>query len=958
MLRTTFVGLVVAVLGCTSVDSQPASARRDAMGAPSLVWRPQATATPRMRATTGVLPLPDRALVFDGEPWVVLLDGGAAELVDVVPGPLPAWDGTNATASWADRAYFTASSSTLRRGVVWESDGTLAGTRALSLTDDLNVIDLQSSPWGLVVGGLDQATRHARLWLDGGSVVPLGNFDLRTPLRDFTEVNGRLLFFHQNSALYGTSGSDAGAVGLFPSSTGEPKHLVASANAAWFPGNGRLWRSDGTPAGTVFSGLGLTAVTDVSVWRSSLVVVGEAQNELSVWQSDGTDAGTSALMQLGSTGRAYLVAAGPTHLYLNTSVNSVGSFVAIDGTDAGIAMLGSVPAAAPTLLLGDTLLFTRSSEPWRTDGTTTGTQALAPGVTVRDAFIPLGGVAVFVGATNASGAEPWVTDGTVAGTRPLAELSPGSGDGVNGTLRSDGRHAWFACQVPGRASAVCVTDGTPAGTRVVSPAPTSANPSTVVWARGVAGRVLLRHGTRFAVYSPGAGVEDFRPLSVTPPVVSPDQTTAWFISQGALWKTDGTDAGTFSVGARSFPDDSTLLPRDEVVWVRSGNGLVRYRSDAGFETPLQGLTPPTVGFQFRDLTPVGDELAFWANVNGAFDLLLTGAADGGVRTLAGAYSALPQPTLAYWNGALYFPGGTGLMRFTPADGGSALAVTGLSATLRPTPNTLYAASLINHGWYRTDGTDAGTERLASFSPSINGIDVVPEFVAASQGALFLVVPRDVRGNSTSTVWWTDGTSAATAPAPLRTEAQDAFGTAFDTTQTLRGALHLPGFGIYLPVWTPETGLEPGLFDPGTGTASVLFDLWPGPRTSSPRDPVLMGNQLHFLADDGAGQGLFVIDLLGTMPVDAGSGGGGGGAATGGGSAATGGGSGATGGGAASTGGGEASGGGAAEGGGGGGEAKPPGCGCQPTSLNAAWLLMALALRRRRNRPPPGARDSA
>jgi ELWxxDGT repeat protein len=200
-----------------------------------------------------------------------------------------------------------------------------------------------------------------------------------------------------------------------------------------------LWKSDGTPGGTVLvadinpgfassSPDSLTALGNEIYFR----VVAE-QSEYQLWKSDGTAAGTKFVAELGQASSAYLI----DHLMA---------------------------------AFGDKLLFPSKAggngeELWITDGTVAGTHEikdLYPGTgnSYPREITVVGSQAYFV-AMTASGTALWKTDGTEAGTvslqsgsLPIDELTV-VGDrlffAVGKTAQSDTRSLW-------------TTDGSPAGT--------------------------------------------------------------------------------------------------------------------------------------------------------------------------------------------------------------------------------------------------------------------------------------------------------------------------------------------------------------------------------------------------------------------------------------------------------------------------------------------------------------
>jgi ELWxxDGT repeat protein len=254
--------------------------------------------------------------------------------------------------------------------------------------------------------------------------------------------------------------------------------------------NAEPWVTDGTAAGTR---LVLDVNADNSGFGASypggfaplgdgraLFAASDPEHGNEPWVTDGTPEGTRLLE----------TTPGPDGSYLS------GAFVALGD---GRALFGM---SDPD----------RGSELWVTDGTQGGTALVAdinpgpngsfPGAPsgAPPAMFPLGdGRAVFAAEDGEHGRELWITDGTEAGTRLVADLWEGGGSGNPGGVSysyppppygppygppggpggpsgpsgpggifalGDGR-ALFSGTDPLRGTELWITDGTPAGTRLV-----------------------------------------------------------------------------------------------------------------------------------------------------------------------------------------------------------------------------------------------------------------------------------------------------------------------------------------------------------------------------------------------------------------------------------------------------------------------------------------------------------
>jgi ELWxxDGT repeat protein len=199
-----------------------------------------------------------------------------------------------------------------------------------------------------------------------------------------------------------------------------------------------LWKSDGTVAGTVM-------VKDINPAGSSspaeMVFVNgvlyfaadDGSNGRELWRSDGTDGGTFLLKDIRPGGD-------PSQPSGLTAVNGEFYFSAIAG-------------------LGLTL--------WKSDGTNMGTYVVKPSPTASLApeyLTEFNGKIVFWG-TDSAGIEPWISDGTDAGTFLLKDINPPSEGNPNQFYRY-GPDLYFKSRNNGQ-HGLWKTDGTPNGTVLI-----------------------------------------------------------------------------------------------------------------------------------------------------------------------------------------------------------------------------------------------------------------------------------------------------------------------------------------------------------------------------------------------------------------------------------------------------------------------------------------------------------
>jgi ELWxxDGT repeat protein len=233
-----------------------------------------------------------------------------------------------------------------------------------------------------------------------------------------------------------------------------PESLVAFRGKLFFAANfedGRseLWKSDGTPAGTVpvkkfpalpsSGGVGLESLT---VLGSKLFfVVTDAAHGRDLWVTNGTEAGTRLVKDL-TPADSYPYA-----------------LKAVGGRLLFFRYLPETPTTP------------EHHELWRTDGTAAGTvlvKDLGPGTSLSVYQAVVKNTLFFVLTDLAHGTELWKTDGTAAGTGLVKDIVPGTGGSYPGELRVLGGRLFFSATDTAHGHALWRTDGTVAGTQLAA----------------------------------------------------------------------------------------------------------------------------------------------------------------------------------------------------------------------------------------------------------------------------------------------------------------------------------------------------------------------------------------------------------------------------------------------------------------------------------------------------------
>jgi len=230
-----------------------------------------------------------------------------------------------------------------------------------------------------------------------------------------------------------------------------------------------LWKTDGTPAGTVlvkeFSIIGLAGDSSSVVANNVLFFSadGDDGNGHELWKSNGTAAGTVVVKNINPDssssypihftamgGVAYFAAREPTYGWELWKSN---------GTSAGTVMVKNIHTldcatyacdSSPQHLttVGTRVFFsaltpTVGREPWVTDGTTAGTTLLkdikASGGSDPSLFIANGTTLFFSADDGTTGRELWKSDGTTGGTTLVKDIYPGAT--WDGSMLSTPEHA-------------------------------------------------------------------------------------------------------------------------------------------------------------------------------------------------------------------------------------------------------------------------------------------------------------------------------------------------------------------------------------------------------------------------------------------------------------------------------------------------------------------------------------
>lgn len=743
---------------------------------------------------------------------------------------------------------------------LWVSDGTSAGTRQLAVTGALGAAAigfLTRAGSNVVFGSGSQG--WGRVWVSDGTEVGTVTVDAAHGLRAVAAL--------RDFAVFVDDGRDSSP-------------------------NPTLWRTAGTLESTVrikTFGKSYSVVALKPFGTGVLILLRRQDYSLELWASDLTTDGTKVFYQTrGALARvegfaevgARMFFAKDRQLWLTDGTSS--------GTRAVFVEGGPTLAEVPYLTaVGSTIFFVATDGPhgnelWRSDGTAAGTAMvtdLLPGPEGSEParLLAQAGRLVMTAATEAVGRELWVSDGSAGGTVLLADLCPGTcsslnvegWSGVRGLVPHGGGFSFFAFS--GDGTRLWASDGTGANTAPVAstllrapvdPAWPPTPPHIVLNGRLVFDDTGNDPNWHVDLVAVGGGPQDPTAVPVMPPEVHVTQfrptDPIWngallleaLDRTSALWRADGTGPGTYRVAdldwghaspvdalGRVFFLQGSSSPGNQVeLWVTDGSPAGT-RKVKRFKEGLAVGSLTTLGGRavFGVADPVEGE-AIWtsdgteAGTVAGVDLC-PGDCDWRVSADGWANVALGGKALLTFGDSTY----RGLLATDGTPSGTEVLQspegTSLSAAVPLGGVVVFARAFAGASLWRTDGTAAGTSRLALFQRvSLERSSRAP----LPPGQPLLFAADD--GGHGDELWRTDGTAQGTAlvldiiPGP-RSGRPRHFAVAEGRQ------------------WFAATDLERGRelwsSDGTPGSTRLEADVEPGPGSSAPSMLEGIGNRLFF-----------------------------------------------------------------------------------------------------------------
>ena len=680
--------------------------------------------------------------------------------------------------------------------------------------------------------------------------------------QNFVNLNGEL-YFTANDSVHGTQlwKSDGTASGTVPVTNlvpGAPNvvpsdMVVANGELYFFIYDGTsagLWKSDGTEAGT-------SKVTDL--FGDNLAVGGDKIYFMAggnagteeptddIWVSDGTAAGTADIFQFTAKGPSpeNFTAVGD-RLYFTY----VYSLWTSDGTTAGTVQLDAAPVIAMTDVDGR-LFFTASTGLWTSDGTDAGTYQVNPG-TIEEA----GSLAAYNGELYFSAYDGfnndlwtyglWKSDGTAAGTTEITTIvsttSPDASSPIGPfAVATSTNTLVFAADDPAHGYELWRTDGTAAGTTLIE----DLNPG------------------------PAYGVGSFQTSSLynqAPELIAFNGKVAFNGNDGLSgvepWETDGTAAGTMEIAQLNSTitngadiENRQIVTIDGESYFDANDGLhgeALWKSDG-----TAAGTSMVTDLRANDLVSVAGTLFFDAWDGTESNLYKTDGTPAGTTLVFSGGRQFDGPTdLTAVGGSLYFievsqyqTDALYVTDGTTAGTRELTDIPNMPASLAPLGNELFFTETdpANHlSLWQTDGTTAGTVQIESFAGTRPG----DEDMLSANGYVYF----EADDGTGLALWKTNGSS--TAPV---WNSQSTGGIPFD--------LCAAGNSLYFTILSQTNGTVSDTYatDLTTGATTLLA------TNNGSGEFTVVGDQVFFEARSGAPfpqNYLYVSDgtAAGTRPV--------------------------------------------------------------------------------------------
>ena len=722
------------------------------------------------------------------------------------------------------------------------TDGTAAGTQAVKIIANIN-----GSVSNLTVAGSKiffTMNATGPLWVSDGtsngtqlmsSVVPsIASLQVQSML----SLNNKLYILATNSMeqfkydLIVTDGTAAGTTVLKSAFTG--RTLFYAGSTVLFDvddGNGGIWSTDGTIAGTqlMLSNVGI----DTSVSSSTTAYfIGRNPTNETLYSTNGTAAGTTPIKTgLGSPRDGMGILPNGVALYI-AQQGTTYTLYRSDGTSGGTSALLALDTPNSATLqvtdVGNVGIFAGSDSThgqvlWKSDGTIAGTTVLpinnyAAANPVH--FISDGTTALFGAADGVHGNELWKTNGTAAGTSLVLDINTDSDSSSPSAFTPVNGKVWFSA-TSNTGIQPYVTDGTPGGTTPVS-----------------IGSASVASITNFL----GLGANVFFTSSPT--------------DNGgpSLWVSNGSTASVIQSSSTTFfAVGSSVAFNNAVYFVGESTSFVNSLWKSNGTTA--GTTVVSSGITADILTPlavVGSTLFMGGTVGSAENVYAVSTSNvvTPLTTFTTQHAPLQHATVA--NGKLYFVYNDGtnvqLWQSNGTAAGTSMVkqlTTGnpsfVTINVTTSNNTIYIATTDpantqNTELFKSDGTAAGTVLIKNLAKTT--ITPSDSFLGVN-GNLFFTADFITNG-AINYPFFSDGTSANT----IILMSPQAYGSPYASSMAAAGG------EVYFRAFSSGYGFRLWKTDGTTEGTTLAQDIDPGHNLSQPNNLAQIGGILYFAADDG------------------------------------------------------------------------------------------------------------